>query len=40
LTDAIVRNGLLHATLAFIQKPVTPEPLARKLREVLDAEPT
>ena len=37
--DAIVRNGLLHATLAFIQKPVTPEPLARKLREVLDAEP-
>jgi PAS domain S-box-containing protein len=38
--DAIVRNGLLHATLAFIQKPVTPEPLARKLREVLDAEPT
>jgi signal transduction histidine kinase len=35
--DAIVRHGVLHATLAFIQKPLTPEPLARKVRAVLDA---
>ena len=35
---AIVRNGELEAGLAFIQKPFTPVTLARKVREVLDAE--
>jgi len=35
--DAVVRHGVLEATLAFIQKPITPEPLARKIRAVLDA---
>ncbi|HXW14356.1 MAG TPA: PAS domain S-box protein [Terriglobia bacterium] len=35
--DAIVRNGVLEATAAFLQKPFTPATLARKVREVLDA---
>ena len=33
---AIVRNGVLDAGVAFIQKPFTPGNLARKIREVLD----
>jgi two-component system, cell cycle sensor histidine kinase and response regulator CckA len=35
--DVVVRNGLVDATLSFIQKPVSPEALARKVREVLDS---
>jgi signal transduction histidine kinase len=35
--DAIVRHGILDSTIAFIQKPITPEALARKVRDVLDA---
>lgn len=34
--DAAVRHGILESTVAFIQKPITPEPLARKVRDVLD----
>jgi CheY-like chemotaxis protein len=35
--DAIVRHGMLEPGLAFLQKPFTPDVLARKVREVLDA---
>jgi CheY-like chemotaxis protein len=34
--DAIVRHGMLEPGLAFLQKPFTPDVLARKVREVLD----
>jgi two-component system cell cycle sensor histidine kinase/response regulator CckA len=34
--DAIVHHGVLHSKMAFVQKPITPESLARKVREVLD----
>jgi two-component system cell cycle sensor histidine kinase/response regulator CckA len=35
--DAVVRHGILDSTIAFIQKPITPEALARKVREVFEA---
>jgi hypothetical protein len=35
--DSIVRHGVLDARLAYIQKPITPETLTTKVREVLDA---
>lgn len=35
--DAVVRHGTLEPGLAYIQKPFTPDGLARKVRAVLDA---
>jgi two-component system cell cycle sensor histidine kinase/response regulator CckA len=37
--DSIVRHGVLDATMAYLQKPFTPDTLTRKVREVLDAAP-
>ncbi len=34
--DAIARHGILDQRVNFIQKPFSPESLARKVREVLD----
>jgi two-component system cell cycle sensor histidine kinase/response regulator CckA len=34
--DSIVRHGVLESGVAFIQKPVTPTSLSRRIREVLD----
>jgi signal transduction histidine kinase len=34
--DAVVRHGILEARMAFIQKPIMPDPLARRVRDVLD----
>jgi CheY-like chemotaxis protein len=36
--DSIVRHGVLETGVAFVQKPITPALLTRKVREVLDTE--
>jgi PAS domain S-box-containing protein len=36
--DAIVRHGISTDEIAFLQKPITPDVLVRKVRDVLDAE--
>jgi CheY-like chemotaxis protein len=37
--DVILRRGVLSSSAAFIEKPFSPEGLARKVREVLDGGP-
>jgi FixJ family two-component response regulator len=34
--DAMVHHGALQAHMAFVQKPFTPDSLARKVGEILD----
>ena len=36
--DSIVRHGVLEGQVAFIQKPIGPASLTKKVREVLDSE--
>ncbi|MEO6600878.1 MAG: response regulator [Polyangiaceae bacterium] len=35
--DAVVRHGVSEASIAFLQKPITPDALARKVRAMLDS---
>ena len=35
--DSVTRRGIQGTALAYLQKPITPETLTRKVREVLDA---
>lgn len=38
--ETILRHGILDSGNALIQKPLSPEKLASRIREILDAEPT
>jgi FixJ family two-component response regulator len=35
--DSMVRQGMVDSSVALLQKPITPEALVRKVREVLDS---
>jgi DNA-binding response OmpR family regulator len=35
--DTVVRHGAMEAGIAYLQKPITPDILARKVRAVLDS---
>ena len=35
--DVALRHGLVGPSIAYLQKPFTPQALARKVRQVLDA---
>jgi two-component SAPR family response regulator len=35
--NAIVHHGILDSGISYLQKPLLPEALARRVREVLDA---
>jgi nitrogen-specific signal transduction histidine kinase/ActR/RegA family two-component response regulator len=37
--DSVVRHGILESGTAYLQKPFSPDSLARKVRDVLDARP-
>jgi signal transduction histidine kinase len=37
--DSIVRHGVLESQIEYIQKPLTPATLTKRVREVLDAKP-
>ncbi|MEP6621989.1 MAG: response regulator [bacterium] len=37
--DAVLRHGVLSSGIAYIQKPFTPDALARRVRETIDAQP-